>query len=493
MKPARLPYDRPMALSTDLYELTMAYGYWKLGLADHEAVFHVAFREPPFGGAFAVACGLGYVAELLDGFAFEERDLAYLATLAGNDGRPLFPAAFLTYLAGLRLAVDLDAMPEGTLAFAHEPLVRVTGPLLQAQLLETLLLTTLNFQTLVATKAARVCWAADGDQVLEFGLRRAQGLDGGLAAARAAYVGGVDATSNVLAGQVFGIPVRGTHAHSWVMAFADEAAAFAAWADAMPNNGVFLVDTYETLAGVRHAIAAGRRLRARGHALAGIRLDSGDLAALSIEARRMLDAAGFEATKILASGDLDEHEIAAAKERGARVDLWGVGTRLTTAYEQPALGGVYKLAAIRAPGAAWRKVLKLSDSPAKISTPGILQVRRFVLDGRFVGDAIYDLALGIGEAPLIVDPTEPLRQERIPAVAAHEDLLVPVYRGGRRILDLPSLEAARARARAQLASVPEGVRRFSAPQRYLAGLEHGLHRAKMAQALAARGERAPGG
>lgn len=482
-----LPYDRAMVLSTDLYEVTMAYGYWKLGLADHEAVFHHVFRTNPFDGGYALACGLGYAAELLDRFRFEPHDLAYLETLRGNDGQPLFAPAFLEYLASLRLAVDLDAMPEGTVAFAHEPLIRVSGPLLQAQLLETLLLTVVNFQTLIATKAARVCQAAAGDAVLEFGLRRAQGLDGGLAAARAAYVGGVAATSNVLAGALFGIPVRGTHAHSWVMAFADEPAAFAAWAEAMPNNGVFLVDTYDTLAGVRHAVAAGEALRRQGHALAGVRLDSGDLAFLSIEARKLLDEAGFPEARIMASGDLDERLIASLKTQGARIDMWGVGTRLTTAYDQPALGGVYKLAAIRAPGGPWRKVLKLSESSAKTSTPAIMQVRRYSLAGGFVADAIYDLELGIGEAPTIVDPADALRQKHVPGQASHEDLLLPVYRGGERVGPLPTLADARARARAQLAALHPGIRRFENPHRYPAGLELALHRYKLARVSAARG------
>ena len=481
-----LPYDRGMALSTDLYEITMAYGYWKLGMADQEAVFHVVFRENPFGGGYALACGLGYLTELLDHFRFEPRDLAYLAGLRGNDGEALFAPAFLAYLADLRLVVDIDAMPEGTAAFAHEPIVRVSGSLLQAQLLETLILTVVNFQTLIATKAARVCEAAAGDAVLEFGLRRAQGLDGGLAAARAAYVGGVAATSNVLAGALFGIPVRGTHAHSWVMAFADEAEAFAAWAEAMPNNGVFLVDTYDTLAGVRRAVATGEALRRRGHALAGVRLDSGDLAFLSIEARKILDAAGFPAAQILASGDLDERLIASLKAQGARVDVWGVGTRLTTAFDQPALGGVYKLAAVRAPGGAWRKVLKLSESSAKTSTPAIMQVRRFSLAESFIGDAIYDLDLGIGDCPTLVDPVDPVRRKQIPPDATYADLLVPLYRRGVRVGAAPSLDDARARARSQLAALHPGVRRFDNPHRYPAGYEEALHREKMARVLAAR-------
>ena len=261
-------YKSSLGLLTDLYQLTMAYGYWKTGRHDQEAVFHLFFRKHPFGGGFTVAAGLATVVEYLEGLRFDPDDLAYLAGLRGNDEQPLFEPAFLDYLAEMRLGCDVHGMPEGTIVFPHEPLLRVTGPLLQAQLLETALLNIVNFQTLVATKAARVVLAARGEPVLEFGLRRAQGIDGALAASRAAYLGGCYATSNVLAGRLFGIPVRGTHAHSWVMCFDDELEAFRAYARAMPNNCVFLVDTYDTLDGVRHAIEVGQ-----GNAPAGARDD----------------------------------------------------------------------------------------------------------------------------------------------------------------------------------------------------------------------------
>ncbi|MDH3583356.1 MAG: nicotinate phosphoribosyltransferase, partial [Phycisphaerae bacterium] len=286
-------YGHSLALLTDLYQITMAFGYWKLGRADERAVFNLFFRKHPFGGGVTVAAGLAQVVEYLDGFGFEDTDVAYLATLTGNDGKPLFERAFLDYLSDLRLTCDVDAVPEGTVVFPHEPLVRVTGPILQCQILETALLNMINFQTLVATKSARICTATEGEPVLEFGLRRAQGIDGALTASRAAYIGGCVATSNVLAGKLYGIPVKGTHAHSWVMSFEEEAHAFEAYAEAMPNNCVFLVDTYDTLEGVRRAIEVGRALRERGHEMVGVRLDSGDLAHLSIEARKLLDAADF--------------------------------------------------------------------------------------------------------------------------------------------------------------------------------------------------------
>src|SRR5436309_10028206 len=273
-----------LALLTDLYQLTMACAYWKSGRAGQEAAFYLSFRQPPFQGGFAIACGLAAAIEYIQQFRFEESDLAYLATIRGRDKQPLFDAPFLEYLSRLRLTCDLDAMAEGTVVFPHEPLLRVQGPILQAQIIETALLNFLNFQSLIATKAARICLATRGEPVIEFGLRRAQGIDGGLTASRAAYAGGCAGTSNVLAGKMCGIPVAGTHAHSWVMSFDSELKAFAAYARALPNNCVFLVDTYNSLKGVRHAIEIGRQLREQGQEMAGIRLDSGDLAFLSIQA-----------------------------------------------------------------------------------------------------------------------------------------------------------------------------------------------------------------
>src|SRR5262245_61008563 len=351
-------------LLTDLYQLTMAHGYFRSGRSRDEAVFHLFFRKPPFEGGYAIAAGLDPVLELLEGFRFEAADVDYLASLSTGAGTPMFGADFLDHLRVLRPRLDIDAVPEGTLVFGNEPLVRVRGRLLEAQLLETPLLNLVNFETLIATKAARICLAAHGEPVLEFGLRRAQGVDGALSASRAAYVGGCAATSNVLAGRMFGIPVKGTHAHSWVMSFDSEAEAFAAYARAMPNNVVLLVDTYDTLEGVKRAVETGRALRAGGHELLGIRLDSGDLAYLSLEARRILDQAGFERTAIMASNDLDERVIASLKEQGAAITVWGVGTHLSTGGDQPALGGVYKLGALRDASGNWRHKVKLSEQTA---------------------------------------------------------------------------------------------------------------------------------
>ncbi len=468
------PYGRPLALATDLYQLTMAYGYWNEGIAEREAVFHHYFRQAPFGGAFAVAAGLATAVEWLREFRLGPDDRDYLASLSGADGKPLFSGDFLRYLAALEIRCDIDAPAEGSLVFPQEPLARVRGPLLQCQLIETAWLNIVNFQTLIATKAARVGLAADGDPVLEFGLRRAQGMDGGLSASRAAYVGGCAATSNVLAGKLFGIPVRGTHAHSWVMAFDGEPQAFDAYARAMPNNCVFLVDTYATSEGLRHAVAAGKKLRAKGHDLVGVRLDSGDLAALSIEARRLLDEAGLEKAAIVASNDLDEWRIAALKARGARIDVWGVGTRLAAGAGEGALGGVYKLSALRDAAGAWRDTVKRSEDEAKESTPGMLQVRRYAGGPRAAFDLIYDELQPPCGAWMATDPETRAPDRRIAAEQEYESLLAPVLRQGAPVAPPVPLEQTRARLQAQLARLPAEFRRLDAASRFPVLFERGL-------------------
>src|SRR6266699_7136462 len=458
------------ALTTDLYEVTMAYGYWKAGVSDHEAAFHVTFRHNPFGGQFTVACGLATAIDFLRMFHFTETEIAYLASQRGNDGKPLFDSGFLDYLRDLRLTCDIDAIPEGTLVFPNEPLIRVSGPVAQCQLLETTLLNILNFESLIATKAARVCLAAENDPVIEFGLRRAQGVDGGLTAARAAYIGGCVGTSNLQAGERFGIPVSGTQAHSWIMFFESEDEAFQTYASAMPNNCVLLVDTYNSIEGVRHAIDVAGQLRKEGHEMIGVRLDSGDRVALSIEARRMLDKAGFTNAKIVCSGDLDEHVIADMKQRGARIDMWGVGTKLTTGQPDAALGGIYKLGAVRRPGGQWQYRIKLADERAKSSCPGLLQVRRFRQPGgRFVADAIYEIDHGLSEPCEIVDLHTEEKTE-IPAKMEHSDLLIPVFRGGELVYDVPTIKASRHRARNELHRAPPEILRLDDPTPYKIGL-----------------------
>ena len=479
------------ALLTDLYQLTMAYGYWKSGRADREAVFHLFFRKAPFRSGFAIAAGLEPVIDFLKRFQFTDEDLQFLGTLKGSDGEPLFDQRFLEYLRPLRFKCDLDAIPEGTVVFPQEPVLRVQGPILQCQLVESALLNFINFQSLIATKAARVCLAARGEPVLEFGLRRAQGVDGALSASRAAYIGGCASTSNVLAGKLYGIPVSGTHAHSWVMAFDDEREAFRAYAEAMPNNCVFLVDTYDTLEGVRRAVEVGQWLRKNGHEMLGIRLDSGDLAWLSIEARKILDAAGFPKAFIVASNDLDELIIQSLKEQGAAITVWGVGTKLVTAYDDPALGGVYKLGAIRDEKGKWVYKLKLSEQSAKISPPGIQQVRRFRSEKEFVGDGIFDLERGAPAEFTIVHPFDPIPRKQIAAGTAFEDLLVPIFRRGEVVYQLPSLPDIRQRTQSQLAMFHFGIKRFVNPHQYPVGLEQSLHDLKMELISRTRGQKRP--
>jgi nicotinate phosphoribosyltransferase len=464
-------YGTSLGLLTDLYQVTMAYGHWKGGLTAHQACFHLFFRSCPFDGGYTVTAGLADALDHLAHFRMDGTDLEYLAGLTSSQGRPRFDRAFLDHLGDLRLQVDVDAVPEGTVMFPNEPVLRVTGPLLQCQLLETPLLTLINFPTLIATKAARVCDAARWGSVLEFGLRRAQGPDGGITAARAAYVGGCSATSNLLAGKLFGIPVQGTHAHSWVMVFDGDRAAFRAWAETQPDNCTFLVDTYHTLEGVRAALEVGRELRERGHEMIGVRLDSGDLADLGLEARRMLDEAGFPDAVIVGSGDLDEHRIDDLVRRGAPIQVWGVGTRLTTGHPDASVNGVYKLAAIRPPSGDWEPRLKVSDSPSKTTIPGLLSVRRFRQDGVMTTDWIRDVRDDGPERPILIDPGDPEHRWQVPADAEHEDLLVPVVRAGEVVYGIPALRESRERTRAQVEALPDAVRRRRGPTTHPVGLD----------------------
>lgn len=453
-------YNTSLALLTDLYQLTMAYGYWKAGLADQEAVFHLNTREHPFKGGYTICAGLATVIELLEELRFTENDVSYLSSF--------FEPAFLTYLQQLKFTVDLDAIEEGRVVFPHEPLIRVKGPLLQCQLLETILLNIINFQSLIATKASRIAYAAQGDPVLEFGLRRAQGFDGGLSASRAAYLGGCAATSNVLAGKLYGIPVKGTHAHSWIMVFNSEQEAFETYVAALPHHPVFLVDTYNTLEGVKNAIAVGEK-----HSLSGVRLDSGDLATLSIQTRNMLDEAGFSDANIVASGDLDEYQIAELKAKGARINMWGVGTKLCTAYDQPALQIAYKLGATRPSGSNWQYKIKLSEQTSKTSIPGTLQVRRFYRAGKAIGDGIYDEQLGIRTACHLINAEE---KRCMPHSGTRtEELLVPVLRKGKLVYTPPSLAESRQRCQEELAKFPASIHKFSKPYQYYVGIEEQLN------------------
>ena len=406
------------ALLTDLYEITMAYGYWKEGLSSMESVFHLFFRKKPFGGEYAVAAGLGTALELLEKFHFSESDLKYLESLK------LFEPKFLEELSKFKLTCDIDAVPEGTVIFPYEPILRVKGPIIQAQLLESLLLNIINFQTLIATKASRICKAAAPDPVVEFGLRRAQGIDGALSATRAAFIGGCTSTSNVLAGKMFGIPVKGTHAHSWIQAFPSEMEAFEAWRRCMPHNLVFLLDTYDTLRAAKRVVEVAKKFKLEKF---GVRLDSGDLATLSRAVRKILDDGGFKNCFIMASNELNEEIIADLKRQGACIDLWGVGTHLVTGQSQPALDGVYKLAAVRNSRAdPWIFKVKKSEQIAKVTDPGVLQVRRYAEE-----DVIYNIE---GSHPR----------------AGGEDLLIPVWRDGKAVVKLPSLLQSQQHAQEEL-------------------------------------------
>ncbi|WP_289636158.1 nicotinate phosphoribosyltransferase [uncultured Adlercreutzia sp.] len=464
------------ALLTDLYQITMAQGYWDAGKTEEEACFTMYFRDYPFKGGYAVACGMAQLADMVENFRFSEEDIAYLASLEAPGGGPLFSGDFLAYLADLRLTVDVDAVPEGTIVFPHEPIVRVTGPIMQCQLMETALLNMVNFQTLIATKAARVVRAARGRAVAEFGLRRAQGL-GGVWASRAAVVGGCASTSDVLAGRLFDIPVSGTHAHSWVMSFDDELTAFREYARVFPRNCILLVDTYDVEQGIEHAITVGLEMRERGERLAGIRIDSGDLSWLSKMARRMLDGAGLTDCGIVLSNDLDEYTIQSILDEGADVMSFGVGTKLASAYDQPTLGGVYKLAAVRpGPGAPWEDRLKISESTAKLTTPGVLDVRRYYHgNGTVAGDMVFDVNRPPAGREVIVDPLDDLRQKNLSGLS-FETLLAPLARGGRVVLapQFRNACAARERAAAGLDRLDETQLRMLNPHTYPVGLEAGL-------------------
>jgi nicotinate phosphoribosyltransferase len=487
-------YRPSLALLTDLYQLTMAYAHWKTGSYRKEAVFHLYFRNNPFGGGFTVACGFARAKEFITDFRFVDDDLAYLRTLTGQDGERLFDEGFLDYLRALKLECDIDAVDEGRIVFPSTPLIRVRGPIIAAQLLETPLLNIINFETLIATKAARIAIAARGEPVMEFGLRRAQGIDGALAASRAAYIGGCSATSNVLAGRMFGIPVKGTHSHSWVMAFGSELESFEQYAAASPGNCVFLVDTFHSLDGVAHAIAVGRKLKQAGHSLGGIRLDSGDLAYLSIEARRMLDEAGFQDAAIVASNELDENIITSLREQGARVSVWGVGTRLITGHDQSAMGCVYKLSAVKDPGGPWRARMKLSEQAAKVSNPGIQQVRRFSSATESMGDMIWHDEPDTTAAPssLMIDPLDPTRRRSFPQSLAFEDLLKPMFRRGEAVGREETLEAARQRVTSDLSKLHQGIKRFVNPHVYAVGLEESLFKLRTDLMLRLRNLRADG-
>lgn len=476
MKITRDLYQGSLTLLTDFYQFTMAYAYWKSGKAEQEAVFSLFFRKNPFQSGFTVAAGLDYVIDYCRNFTFKENDLSYLGGMKNPDGTPVFEAEFIQYLSKMEFSCDIDAVEEGEVVFPNMPLLRVRGPLIQCQLLETPVLNLINFQTLIATKAARMVLAAKGDPVLEFGLRRAQGIDGALAASRASYIGGCSSTSNVMAGKLFGIPVSGTHAHSWIMSFDSELEAFEAYSNSFPDSSVLLVDTYDTINGVHNAIKIAKKLREQGKELKGIRIDSGDLAYFSNLAREILDQAGFPDVKIVASNDLDEHIITSLKLQEASIDVWGVGTRLVTAYDQPALGAVYKMSAMKAESGEWVPKIKLSQQSIKINVPGYHNVKRFLINGKAVADMIYLEGFEKKNEVTIIDPIDPTRRKQINTLSAEEKvLLVPVFRNGQKVYKRPDIQRIREKTLQNLSRFDKTHKRLTNPHIYPVGLEESLY------------------
>jgi nicotinate phosphoribosyltransferase len=463
-----------LTLLTDFYELSMMQGYF-LQKENPRVVFDMFFRRQPFGGGFAVFAGLEDVLTYISSLAFSPDDLAYLESLGA------FHREFLDYLAGFRFTGDIWAMDEGMPAFPGEPLVRVHASLMEAQLIESALLAILNFQTLIATKSARVRLAANGGSVIEFGLRRAQGIDGALSASRAAYIGGADATSNTLAGKHFGIPVRGTMAHSWIMVFETEREAFEKYADTYPDGAMLLIDTYDTLgSGIDNAIAVGKRLKAAGRRNFGVRLDSGDLEYLSKKVRQRLDEAGLKDARIVASNELDENIIHQLITRGAPIDVWGVGTNLVTAGGDPALTGVYKIAA-RERNGSFVPTIKVSNNPEKVTNPGIKQVWRFTNGG---GSALADLICLDDDKPApgtpytFHHPAGDYRSFILRDYAKITPLLTLKMKLGRVAGEMPSIMAIRAKACEEIDLLDDTYKRLINPHVYKVSLSDSLNELK---------------
>ena len=468
-----------LTLLTDLYEMTMMQGYFKS--ANHDvAVFDAFYRKNPCDGGYAICAGLDQVIDYIKNLHFSAEDISYLR------GLHIFDEDFLSYLETFRFSGDIYAIPEGTLIFPREPLIKVIAPIMEAQLVETAILNIINHQSLIATKAARVCYAAGSDGVMEFGLRRAQGPDSGTYGARAAVIGGCKGTSNVLAGQLFDVPVLGTHAHSWIMSFPDEYTAFKTYANLYPSACILLVDTYDTLkSGVPHAIRVFREMREAGIPLTyyGVRIDSGDLAYLSKQIRKMLDDAGFPDAVISASNDLDEYLIESLKLQGAEITSWGVGTNLITAKDNPAFGGVYKMAAIKKEDGNFVPKIKISENSEKITNPGNKTIYR-----------IYDKATGKIRADLICladetfddacdmnlfDPNEPRKKTRIAGgTYTLRELLVPVFKNGKCVYDSPKVMDIQAACTKEKDTIWDETKRFVNPSRIYVDLSDKLYRLK---------------
>ena len=459
---------RNLSLLTDLYQLTMLQGYFEEKQANETVIFDMFFRNNPHSGGYSVCAGLQQVIEYIEGLHFADEDISYLKTLN------LFSDKFLSYLKDFKFTGDIYAIPEGSVIFPKEPIMKIVAPIMEAQLIETALLNIINHQSLIATKASRVVFAANGDTVLEFGLRRAQGPDAGIYGARAAMIAGCFATSNVLAGQMFDVPIRGTHAHSWVMSFSDELTAFRKYANLYPNACILLVDTYDTLkSGVPNAIKVFNEMREKGIELKnyGIRLDSGDLSYLSKKARQLLDNAGFKDAIISASNDLDENLISSLKLQGAKISSWGVGTNMITSKDCPAFGGVYKLSAVyESDKKAFKAKIKLSENAEKNTNPGNKKIYRIYDKDtkKIIADLICleEETLDTSEELLLFDPLDTWKKTLLPADTYYtKELLVPVFKNGNCIYQSPSVMEIREYCKEEMDTLWEESRRLEYPHR----------------------------
>lgn len=470
-----------LTLLTDLYELTMMQGYFRNKTQNETVIFDAFYRNNPQGGGYAISAGLEQVIDYINNLHFSQEDISYLSSLN------LFEKDFLEYLESFHFSGDIYAIPEGNLMFPREPMVKVIAPIMEAQLIETAILNIINHQSLIATKTSRVCYAAKGDGIMEFGLRRAQGPDAGLYGARAAMIGGCVGTSNVLAGRLFDVPVKGTHAHSWIMSFPDEYTAFKTYARMYPSACILLVDTYDTLkSGVPNAIKVFREMQEEGIPLTfyGIRLDSGDLAYLSKKARKMLDEAGFPDAVISASNDLDEFLIDSLKAQGATITSWGVGTHLITSKDCPSFGGVYKLAAIMDSSGNFIPKIKLSENSEKITNPGNKTIYRIY--EKSTGKVKADLICLVGETfdenePLLLfDPLEPWKKTKLAAGSfSLKELLVPVFLKGKCVYHSPSVMEIRQICQNELNTLWDETRRLVNPHKVYVDLSAKLYDMKI--------------
>lgn len=469
-----------LTLLTDLYQLTMMQGYFKTGNRD-VAVFDAFYRKNPCGNGYSICAGLQQVIEYVENLHFSEREINYLR------GLHIFDEDFLDYLASFHFSGDIYAIPEGTVMFPREPMLKVVAPIMEAQLIETAILNIVNHQSLIATKAARVCYAAQGDGVMEFGLRRAQGPDAGIYGARAAMIGGCVGTSNVLAGELFDVPVMGTHAHSWIMSFPDEYTAFKEYAKLYPDSCTLLIDTYDTLrSGVPNAIRVFSEMRDAGikPKKYGVRLDSGDLAYLSKKVRQMLDEAGFEDAVIAASNDLDEYLIESLKLQGATIRSWGVGTNLITSKDNPAFGGVYKLTALRDKDGNFVPKIKVSENIEKVTNPGNKTVYRIYDNetGKIKADLIclVEETFDPSEDMTLFDPNAPWKKTRLKGGSyTMKELLIPVIKGGKAVYHSPKVMDIREYCNGEKDTLWNETKRFSNPQNVYVDLSQKLYDLKI--------------